>query len=274
MPGKEAAGEKRRSERMLGMSSTNKNRAAWDSSSDTYHAAHGARLTEEALAWGVWRIPESRLNVLGDVQGRRMLELGCGAAEWSFALRASAARPVGLDLSDGQLSHARARVGQGMLPLVQGDAERLPFRDAMFDIVFCDHGATVFAEPSHTVAEASRVLRPGGLFAFCMSTPVRDICFDPKTDAVTRQLTADYFGLSRFEDDGGVAYQLPYGAWIRLFGRCGLAVEDLVELQAPEHATTTYASYVQADWARKWPAEHIWKLRKLRQDGSNESRQG
>ena len=36
-------------------------------------------------AWGVWQIPESELHVLGDVRGRDVLELGCGAARWSCA---------------------------------------------------------------------------------------------------------------------------------------------------------------------------------------------
>jgi SAM-dependent methyltransferase len=248
------------------MSSSTKNRAFWNSSSDAYQAAHGARLTEEALAWGVWRIPESHLDILGEVQGRDILELGCGAAQWTLALTQRGARAVGLDLSDHQLAHARALSKAGNasagIPLVQGNAENLPFRTGAFDIVFCDHGATVFATPEYTVAEASRVLRPGGLFTFCMSTPIRDICFDPVVDGVTAQLTTDYFGLSRFEDSESVEYQLPYGAWIRLFRRCGFAVEDLVELQAPAHAATTYTDFVPAAWARKWPAEHIWKLRK------------
>jgi hypothetical protein len=39
-------------------------------------------------------------------------------------------------------------------------------------------------------------------------------------------------------------------------------VDDLVELQAPAHARTTYSDFVPAAWAQKWPAEHIWKLTK------------
>jgi SAM-dependent methyltransferase len=248
------------------MPSSTKNRAFWNSISDAYQAAHGARLTAEALAWGVWRIPESQLDILGEVQGRDILELGCGAAQWTLALSQRAARAVGLDLSDQQLSRALALSKTGNasagIQLVQGDAENLPFRAGSFDIVFCDHGATVFATPEHTVAEASRVLRPNGLFCFCMSTPIRDICFDPVVDAVTSQLTIGYFGLSEFQDGASVEYQLPYGAWIRLFRRCGFTVEDLVELQAPAQAATTYTDFVSAGWAQKWPAEHIWKLKK------------
>jgi ubiquinone/menaquinone biosynthesis C-methylase UbiE len=216
------------------------------------------------MAWGVWRVPESELRVLGQVDGREVLELGCGAAQWTLALAQMGARAVGLDLSEQQLTHALAlsRPGVTRVPLVQGNAESLPFRSESFDIVFSDHGATVFAPPQAAVSEASRVLRPAGLFAFCMSTPIRDVCFDSTVGRVTSQLATDYFELFEFDDGQSVEHQLPYGEWIRLFRRHGFVVEDLVELQAPIDATTTYADFVPAAWARKWPAEHIWKLRK------------
>jgi SAM-dependent methyltransferase len=243
---------------------SSKNRAHWNSTSDAYQAAHGATLTEKALAWGVWRIPESKLNVLGRVDGRRVLELGCGAAQWTLALLQVGARAVGVDVSEQQLTHARAlaRTVAVSVPLVQGTAEQLPFTSATFDVVFCDHGATVFAPPETTVAEASRVLKPGGVFAFCMSTPLRDVCVDQSTGEVSSRLASAYFGLSAIDDGDSVNYQLPYGEWIRLFRRHGLLVEDLLELQPPADAVTTYSDFVSQTWARKWPAEHIWKLRK------------
>lgn len=58
-----------------------RNRKAWDSDSREYQKEHGKHLGgEKALAWGVWRIPERELNVLGDVRGKRTLELGSGAS--------------------------------------------------------------------------------------------------------------------------------------------------------------------------------------------------
>lgn len=245
------------------MSSSVKNRAFWNSASDAYQAAHGVALSHEAMAWGVWRVPESRLGILGDVEGRDVLELGCGAAQWTLALLERGARAVGVDLSERQLGHARTLAGSAAgVALVQGDAESLPFKSDAFDIVFCDHGAIVFASPEKAVAEASRVLRPDGLVALCTPTPIRDICVDTSSGTVTSQLTADYFGLSRLEDGQSVEYQLPYGAWIRLFRAHGLLVEDLVEVQAPPDATTTYSDFVPGPWAQRWPAEHMWKLRK------------
>lgn len=239
---------------------SNRNRAFWNASSASYQREHGRVLTAQAMAWGVWRIPESTLHVLDPIEGRDVLELGCGAAQWTAALRRAGARATGFDLSDHQLGHARAQAPGA--PLVQGNAERLPFRNDAFDIVFCDHGATTFAVPEATVAEAARVLRPSGLFAFCMSTPLRDICFDPAAGGVTRSLATDYFGLTSLDDGQSVEYQLPYGDWIRLFRRHHLVVEDLIELHPPADAATTFADYVPLEWARRWPAEHIWKLRK------------
>jgi 2-polyprenyl-3-methyl-5-hydroxy-6-metoxy-1,4-benzoquinol methylase len=69
-------------------------------------ATHGAQLAGGA-AWGVWQLPESQLRVLGEVSGRDVLELGCGAAQWSIALHGLGARVTALDNSERQFAHAR-----------------------------------------------------------------------------------------------------------------------------------------------------------------------
>jgi SAM-dependent methyltransferase len=243
---------------------TRNNRASWNAISDRYQAEHGAALRNAPMAWGVWRIPESELRILGDLRGREVLELGCGAAQWTIAMRREGIRATGVDLSERQLAHARARsAAEGVaVPLVQATAERLPFRDGSFDVVFADHGAPTFAPPDAVVAEAARILRPGGVFAFCMATPLLAMCWGSDAGTATSQLRGDYFSLGEIRDGEMVEYQLPYGAWIRLFRRYGFAVEDLIELSAPEDAATTYDDFVTAEWARRWPAEHIWKVRR------------
>lgn len=202
------------------------------------------------------------MGVLGDVAGLDVLELGCGAAQWSIALTRRGARCVGLDASTRQLEHARRNLAQaGMeFPLVHSSAESVPFDDAAFDVVFCDHGAIGWSDPLVLVPEAARVLRPGGLLAFSMATPFLD-CFYAG-DRLHDALQQDYFGMHTFEDaDGTTQYQLPYGEWIRVLRRAGLEVEDLVELQPPEGATTSY-DLAPLAWARRWPAEHVWKARR------------
>jgi SAM-dependent methyltransferase len=241
------------------------NRAFWDADADDYQAAHGAELAGEPLAWGAWRIPERELRVLGDVAGRDVLELGCGAAQWSAALVDAGARPVGLDLSSRQLRHARRHVGNASpgVPLVLASAERVPIRDASFDVVLSDHGAMSFCEPERTLPEVARLLRPGGLLAFCGSTPLLAMTWDTRRDRQSRTLQHEYFGMRRLDfDDGTVDFVLATGEWLQLFRRFGFAVEDLVELRPPEGATTTYDEFVPYRWARRWPAEQIWKVRK------------
>jgi SAM-dependent methyltransferase len=236
-----------------------RNRAFWDADADDYQARHGARLGERPKAWGVWRIPESTLGVLGDTTGLDVLEYGCGAAQWSIALAADGARCVGLDQSQSQLRHAGAG-GAHAIPLVCASGERVPFADASFDVVFCDHGAMSFCDPFRAVPEVARVLRPGGRFVFSHTTPWWYLAWNSKRDRISRKLHEPYFGIRVFDSvEGTVDFHLTHGEWIRLFRAHGFVVEDLIELQAPEDATTTYEGF-DATWASKWPAEQIWRL--------------
>lgn len=240
------------------------NRRMWDAEAADYQRKHGLRLEETALAWGVWRIPEAEVGALGPIGGRDVLELGCGAAQWSAGLAARGDRPVGFDLSQAQLAHARdhVRAARVRVPLVLGDAEHLPFADASFDLAFCDHGAMGFADPARTIPEVARVLRPGGRFSFCMTTPWLFVCWDEEGQRLDYRLHSSYFDLDTANAEGYVEFQRPYGEWIRLLVAAGLAVEDLIELRPGEGATTTYEEYAEPDWARRWPAEHIWIARK------------
>ena len=49
--------------------------------------------------------------------------------------------------------------------------------------------------------------------------------------------------------------------WVRLLRDSGFEIEDLIDVRPPEDATTRY-QFVTTDWARKWPAEEVWKVRK------------
>jgi SAM-dependent methyltransferase len=79
----------------------------------------------------------------------------------------------------------------------------------------------------------------------------------------SRTLQSDYFDMRSFVyGDGTADFQLPYGEWIRLFRRNRFVIDDLVELRPSKGATTTYTDLVPYRWARRWPAEQIWKLHK------------
>ena len=244
------------------------NRAFWEAHSSEYQSAHrGSLAGGRAEAWGVWRIPESELHVLGDVAGRDVLELGCGAAQWSIALAARGARVTGLDISAEQLAHAReaAAAAGAEVTLVQASAEDVPLPDGSFDVVFCDHGAIGWADPLVLIPEAARLLRSGGLLAWCWGTPTLEACWPVDAESAGTELVRDIFGMRRFEDltDSTIAFMLPHSETIAALRRAGLVVEDLLELRPPPDATSTYRPEPeQLEWARRWPMEEIWRARK------------
>ena len=243
-----------------------RNRRLWDSQSDEYQTKHGPQLAASGgLAWGVWQLPESELQILGDVAGREILELGCGAAQWSIALHRLGADVTGLDASERQLEHARSLMAQAAVdfPLVHGSAEATPFGDESFDVVFCDYGAMTFADPYRTVPEAARILRSGGLLAFSTGTPILDIAWTPGDDHAGDRLVLDYWDLHMIEvPEEPVIFQLRYGEWIRLFAESGFAIESLIETRPSADATSTYRDDSDRAWARRWPMEHIWRVRR------------
>lgn len=242
-----------------------RNRANWNREADDYQREHGSQLNRfDRPAWGTWGIPESELDILGDVDGKRILELGCGGGQWSIALARRGARPVGLDLSIRQLAHAGRLAAEASqpVPFVNANAERTPFADESFDIVFCDHGAMTFADPYLTVPEVARLLRPGGAFAFNIASPLIWLCWGDGEQPPGPELLRSYFGLRRATWET-VEFQLAYGDWIRLFRSNGFEVLDLVELRPPTRPRTTYPDFAPVGWARRWPAENIWSLRKL-----------
>jgi ubiquinone/menaquinone biosynthesis C-methylase UbiE len=244
------------------------NRARWNQTADDYQARNATQIRQQAftgeIAWGLWAIPESQLHVLGDVTGKDVLELGCGGAQWSTALAHHGARPVGLDLSERQLAHARRLAAETgiTIPLVQANGEQFPFADATFDVVFADHGAFSFADPDRTIPEAARVLRPGGLLAFSHTSHIFEIASPDHAEHATDRLVHDYFDTLEVEADGMVHFSLPYGAWTALFHANGLVVEELIEPRPDPDATSTYRDHQDRDWARRWPSESIWKARK------------
>ena len=183
------------------------NRAVWDRVSVGYDHRHARVLGgSSATAWGVFRVPESQMVLLGNTRRKTILELGCGAARWSIALARGGARPTGLDLSSVQLAKARElqRESHVRFPLVRASAERLPFRDAAFDLVFCDWGAMTFADPMRrcpnapgfSAAEGGSCSRPRARFVTSRSTSRRTDnladCYDRISGA-----TASTWGATR-----------------------------------------------------------------------------
>ncbi|CAN5672335.1 hypothetical protein BH24ACT26_BH24ACT26_22270 [soil metagenome] len=241
------------------------NRHAWDRWAPEYEE-QGRRSWSGEPSWGIWGIPETDLCVLPEVDGRDVVELGCGTGYVSAWLARRGARPVGIDNSSRQLANARRfqREFNLKFPLIHGDAEAVPLADRTFDVAISEYGASIWCDPYRWVPEAARLLRPGGELIFLVNATLLMLCVpDEDGRPAEDRLLRPYFGMHRFEwpDDDSVEFHLGYGDRIRLLRANGFEVEDLLELRPGEGATTHYP-FVTSDWARRWPSEEIWKARK------------
>jgi SAM-dependent methyltransferase len=245
-----------------------RNRATWDVWAQDYAAAGLRAWSAADPSWGIWAIPEASAHVLpADLDGQDTVELGCGTAYVSAWLARRGARPVGLDNSAAQLATAAALQDRFGLrfPLLQASAERVPLPDAAFDVAISEYGASIWCDPYAWIPEAARLLRPGGELIFLVNSVLLMLTIPDEADLpATDRLLRPYFGMHRFEwpDDDSVEFHLGHGELIRLLRRCGLQVEDLIELQPLPGATASHP-LATLDWARQWPCEEVWKARKL-----------
>jgi SAM-dependent methyltransferase len=245
-----------------------RNRAAWTRANEKYTDAQAAEAwAQDAIEWGTYGLPEAELTTLGDVSGKDVVELGCGTAYFSAWLAKSRARPVGVDITPAQLDTARRMQAQTGIefPLIEADAADVPLPDASFDLAVSEYGASIWVDPEKWIREAHRLLRPGGDLVFLCNTPLSVMCM-PDDGKVEERLLRSQFELGRMAwpgEDEGVEYHLGHSDMLRLLRDTGFDVLGLWELRAPERSTDhEFYDFVPAEWARRWPAEEIWKARK------------
>ncbi len=213
------------------------NRRWWDGEADAYQAEHGAFLGDVRFVWCPEGLEERTAGLLGAVAGRRILEVGCGAAACSRWLVGAGASAFAIDLSAGMLRqavHACARTGVSVA-LIQGDACALPFADETFDIACSAFGAVPFVADSATLMmEVARVLRPGGRWVFSVTHPLRWI-FPDDPGPAGLVAAIPYFDRTPYVevDEAGTAtyaeHHRTLGDRVREIVSAGFDLVDLVE---------------------------------------------
>ena len=243
------------------------NIAEWTEANTQYTDSQAERAwAPQAVSWGVFNVAEPAIgSPLGDVAGLDVVELGCGTAYFSAQLARLGARPVGVDPTPAQLATARRMMELTGIsfPLVEAPAERVPLPDASFDLVVSEFGASLWADPALWVAEAARLLRPGGRLVFLTNSFISYLCALDE-GGTSETLQRAQFGAYRIKWPGeqGIEYHLAHGDWIDLLRANGFAIERLIELRAPDDAQAhPYYDYVAPEWAWKWPHEEIWVAR-------------
>ena len=166
-------------------------RAGWDEMSESYQAA--TRISLDDVHYGPLSPGERELRLLGDVRGRQVLELACGAAQNSIALAKWGAIVAAIDISARQLSKARELVVQEEVDveLLRGDMERLAMlKSSSFDIVLSSHGWEFVPDLAACFGECHRVLRKDGTLVVCTVHPLAAFEWDADEAGL---IVTDYF---------------------------------------------------------------------------------
>ena len=116
------------------------------------------------------------LKELGDLHGKKILDLGCGAGESSVYLALCGARVSACDIAEDFLALGRSLAGKfGVaVDFAQADTARLPYADETFDLVY-GNGILHHVELAPTIQEIRRVLKKGGKAAFIEPLPYNPI---------------------------------------------------------------------------------------------------
>ena len=134
--------------------------AGWQRAAEHYAGAFGALTMQTA---------DALLDAVGAGPGVRLLDVATGPGFIAGAAAARGATVVGLDFSPAMIAEAQQRHSDVMFR--DGDAEALPFEDDSIDAVVMNFGLLHLARPEAALAEAHRVLRPGGRYGFTVWAP-------------------------------------------------------------------------------------------------------
>ena len=146
-------------------------KAEWDTVAEWWDAEAG-----DAGAWHQQNdIDPVILKTLGDVKGKKVIEIGCGNGYFSRLLAKRGARVTAVDLSARLLAFAIKREGTkplGIKYLARDAADLRGIKNRYFDVAIANMSLMDIADVEDTIKETSRVLKKGGRFIFSITHPV------------------------------------------------------------------------------------------------------
>ncbi len=203
-------------------------------------------------------------RMLPDVHDKVGIDIGCGEGHNTRLVAHRGARLSAVDIAPTFLRAAIEveRVEPRGIRYRFGDAEALPFHDRSFDFATAFMSLMDVAHPERAIAEAARILRPGGFLQFSITHP----CFQRRRSEATgrTELVGDYFGAVDGEVDTwtfGAApadvraqerpFQIPMfsrtlSEWLNALASAGLAIERVDEPRASEEAVAAHPNLANA----------------------------
>lgn len=148
---------------------------SWNRISEDYQRR--SKIPTDDVYYGNFIQSEKELRLIGDVKGKRVLEIGCGGGQNSIVLAKQGAIVSGIDLSEKQIAYARALAKRehAKVDFFVGDMQDLSrFSDASFDIVVTTVSLLYVENLDRTFAEVYRVLKDGCIFVFSEGHPLAE----------------------------------------------------------------------------------------------------
>jgi len=131
---------------------------------------------DKATAIVTSQVNDHVLDAVATGPGVSVLDVACGPGWLSAAAVQRGAVVTALDFAENMVAIARLRCPEA--DIHNADAENLPFPAGRFDAVVCNLGILHLPNPDRAIAEAYRVLKPGGRYAFtCWTPPARNPFF-------------------------------------------------------------------------------------------------
>jgi SAM-dependent methyltransferase len=152
------------------------NSFAWDRLADWYQDAFA--LSTDVVHYGPDMPTERELRLCGDVAGKRIVELGCGAAQNAIALARQGAKVIAVDASKQQIAHARrlAEANEAKVELHHGDMADLSFvTSASVDLVISVHAFGYVDDLNRVFRQVHRILKPECPLVFSVPHPIRQL---------------------------------------------------------------------------------------------------
>jgi ubiquinone/menaquinone biosynthesis C-methylase UbiE len=206
-------------------------------------------------------------RLIGEVKGKDILDLGCGPGIHSKKLSDKGAKIKGIDISKELIEIAKKEAPKAGFKI--GDINKLPYRDAEFDIVFASLVMGHLKEWDKVLSEVKRVLRKNGFFVFSIYNPVTEKFVKTRWFFKKFRILKGYFkeGLKKTVWKNNkktvakiVHYHKTYGTIIRLIIKSGFEVIDYEDCKPPELAKKDFPK--EYEWTLNYPRFCVWKVGK------------
>lgn len=228
----------------------------WDSVSNNYQ--EGSKIRSDSVHYGPFAPNEEKLNLLGNVRGKKILEIGCGGGQCSIAFARRGAECTGLDISKEQLKFAGglARRNKVSVNFMRHDIQTLKgFSSNVYDIVFSAYALLYVPNLIKCFGEVERVLKKRGIFVFSLDHPFYSV-ISPKTFKIESNYNKSGKHVEIYEWDGPngpkhkfVMYRHKISEIYESLMKAGFSVERIIETSDSK----TEKAWREGEWKEIYP---------------------